>query len=195
MSTRMPGLFISLASLCWLGCQGSHSPTGDADAITLPAACRAAPGPALHAVTFNVHNDGARTVFLAIDYACGVTASITGAGSQQDLLGHGGLICPCNGDCPVGGAGCGPGGKAMAPGGRETLSWQPNMVVQATRNGEACACNTRNLPAGRYHFSARVYASEKDATTGDPALLTIDRDFDLPAPADTVDVPFTPPAM
>jgi hypothetical protein len=134
-------------------------------------------------------------VFLSIDYACGVTASVTAPGSPEDLLGHGGLLCPCTGDCPVGGPGCAPGGKMMAPGARESLTWQPNMVVQATRNGQACACNTRNLPAGRYHLSAKAYASEQDATAGDPVLFTIGQDFDVPAPADNVDVPFTPPTM
>jgi hypothetical protein len=49
------------------------------------------------------------------------------------------------------------------------------------------------MKAGRYRLTAPVFASQDDATAGEPVLFTITRDFDLPSPAAPIDVPFSAP--
>jgi len=41
--------------------------------------------------------------------------------------------------------------------------------------------------------TAPAFASEADAIAGEPVLFTISKDFELPGPSTTVDVPFTAP--
>jgi hypothetical protein len=181
---------------CGSGAGEPTFPLVDGTSVALPLQCRVETvAPAPHRVTFTLRNTGERTVFLAVDYACGITASLSSCARnfEDDLFWHGGNMCPCQGSCPVGGPGCEPAGRPLAPGASETLSWQAIITLQSTRNGEACASGTRALPAGRYRLRANTFASADDATAGTPVLFTISKDFELPAAAQAVDVPFAAP--
>jgi len=178
------------------GKEEASFPLPDGTAVPLPVACRVeARGAGPYQTTFELRNAGTTPVFLAVDYNCGPTAAVSSCAREfkDDLLGHGGIICPCSGSCPVGGPGCEPAGKLVAPGARETFMWQATIVVQGMRNGDVCAAGSRDLPAGQYRVTAPAFATEADATAGGPVLFTISKDFSLPAPSPTVDVPFAAP--
>jgi hypothetical protein len=181
------------------GCEKASEPTfplTDGTSVPVPLACRAEPaGTAPYSATFELRNTGTRPVFLAVDYNCAPRAAVSSCARdfKDDLLGHGASLCPCEGSCPVGGAGCSPAGKLMAPGARESFSWSAIIGVQGMRNGESCAAGTRNLPAGRYRVTAPAFATDADAAAGQPILFTISQDFELRAPTATVDVPFAVP--
>ena len=65
--------------------------------------------------------------------------------------------------------------------------------MESTRNGDLGVAGARDLPAGRYRLTAPTFATEADAIAGGPVLLTISKDFELPAASPTIDVPFSAP--
>ena len=187
-------LLLSIAG-CGGAATGPVFPLADGTTVPLPAECWVEPaGARPYQTTFDLRNAGSQPLFLAIDYNCGPMAAVSSCarGFKDDLLGHGALVCPCSGSCPVGGPGCGPAGKELVPGAHQSLIWQATIPLQSMRNGDVCAAGSRDLPAGRYRLTAPVFASEAEAIAGGPVLFTLSHDFELPA-AGPIDVPFSKP--
>jgi hypothetical protein len=193
MKRVLPALGILLAA-----CQGEGEPTfprSDGTSVPLPAECQVqSDAKAPFTTRFVLTNEGSRSVFLAVEPSCALSAVVSScaSGFSDDLAWHLLGVCPCQGNCPVGGPSCEPAGTEVPPGSRAEVAWQATIGLLSTRNGEMCSAGTRDLPAGRYRFSTKAFATPEDAVAGAPALLTLTKEFAMPAPNGTVEIGFTP---
>jgi hypothetical protein len=190
--------WLALAAVSLLACSsrsdrgGQGMPLTNGNTVPLPAACRVADtGQGPYQVTVRLRNTGQRAVFFANTYSCGVATTISScAGEYRDRLNEEGILCPCDGPCPVGGPGCGPAEIRVAAGEMQQVVWQASITIRGTKGGQECAERSQALPAARYRVTAKVFATPQHAIAGSPVLHTLEQDFELPAPGGVVDLPF-----
>jgi hypothetical protein len=174
-----------------LGCQTSGGGPDAGDAVVLdagdavapdqiPAACQVqATGPAPHQVRFRVRNAGDRALFVSVAYSCRVALAVSScAGAYADQVVQEYGVCPCSGDCPVGGGGCPPDGRAIAPGAAEERDWTAIVPILSNQKGRECHLGARNLPSGRYRVAVSAFATQADATSNVRGRR-IEHDFEL----------------
>jgi hypothetical protein len=187
----LPSTLVLIIACVMLGCQASGGGPDARDAEDLdardaaaldeiPASCRVAEvAPPPHTVRFRVRNTGAGSLFVSVAYSCRVALAISScAGAYADQVVQEYGVCPCSGDCPVGGAGCLPDGRAIAPGAAEERDWTAVVPVLSNQNGRECHLGARNLPSGRYRVAVSVFATQADAASNVRGRR-IERDFDL----------------
>ena len=126
-----------------------------------------------------MRNAGDRALFVSVAYSCRVALAVSScAGAYADQVVQEYGVCPCSGDCPVGGGGCPPDGRAIAPGAAEERDWTAIVPILSNQNGRECQLGARNLPSGRYRVAVSVFATQTDAASNVRGRR-IEHDFEL----------------
>lgn len=191
--TTVSRLFLVLAlATASAGC-GSKT-AGDPLAPTGSCAVAAPATLAPYPVELQFRDNSTAPLYIFKSGCTGVTFGVTSCASGFTAHLADMLFCACSCDVPRCGNNCPPclpdEAQQIVGGDSVRVAWSGVSSTAEMKEGVTCA-TSRTLPAGRYRVSITVFDSAEAALahTGGRVMT---QDFELPSPADLVDVPLAP---